>query len=75
MNNPEHVEQGDILVKHGSVVLEDVPRDFEGIKEYLRTHMIEGIVFHRGMVKCVRLNVQTSTLSGTERQVNIKQYH
>lgn len=47
-NNPEKVERGDILVKHGSVVLEDVPRDFDGIKEYLRTHEIEGIVFHRG---------------------------
>ena len=46
--NPEQVEQGDILVKHGSVVLSDVPRTFEGIKEYLRTHEIEGIVFHRG---------------------------
>lgn len=29
-------------------MLENVPRDFEDIKEYLRTHMIEGIVFHRG---------------------------
>ena len=46
-NNPEHVEQGDILVKHGSIVLDDVPRTFDGIKEYLRTHEIEGIVFHR----------------------------
>lgn len=46
--NPEHVEQGDILVKHGSIVLSDVPRTYEGIKEYLRTHEIEGIVFHRG---------------------------
>ena len=46
-NNPEHVEQGDILVKHGSVVLEDVPRTFEGIKKYLEEHEIEGIVFHK----------------------------
>lgn len=46
-NNPEHIENGDILVKHGSIVLSDVPRTFEGIKEYLRTHKIEGIVFHR----------------------------
>lgn len=46
-NNPEQVEHGDMLVKHGSVVLSDVPRTFEGIKEYLRTHEIEGIVFHR----------------------------
>lgn len=46
-NNPEHVEQGDILVKHGSVVLEDVPRTFDGIKKYLKEHEIEGIVFHK----------------------------
>lgn len=47
-DNPEQVKQGDILVKHGSIVLDNVPRTFEGIKEYLRTHEIEGIVFHRG---------------------------
>lgn len=46
--NPEHVKEGDILVKHGSMVLEGVPRTFEGIREYLREHDIEGIVFHRG---------------------------
>lgn len=42
-NNPYHLEK-DILVKHGVVVL-DVPRTFEGIKEYLRENEIEGIVF------------------------------
>ena len=47
-NNPEHVEQGDTLVKHGSIILDVPDRTFEGIKEYLRTHEIEGIVFHRG---------------------------
>lgn len=47
-NNPEHVENGDVLVKHGSIVLTDVPRTFDGIREYLRDHEIEGIVFHRG---------------------------
>ena len=46
-NNPEHVEQGDKFVKHGAVILNDVPRTFEGIKEYLRSNKIEGIVFHR----------------------------
>lgn len=45
--NPEHLDSGDKLVKHGSIVLDDVPRTFEGIREYLRTHDIEGIVFHR----------------------------
>lgn len=34
----------DILVKHGIYKLE-VPRTFEGIKKYLFTHNIEGIVF------------------------------
>ena len=45
--NPEHVENGDKLVKHGSIVLEDVPRTFAGIREYLRIHDMEGIVFRR----------------------------
>lgn len=40
------------LLPHG-LVLDDVPRDFEGIKEYLRTHYIEGIVFWKdGEPKC-----------------------
>ena len=46
-NNPEHVEQGDRFVKHGAIVLDSVPRTYEGIKEYLRSNKIEGIVFHR----------------------------
>lgn len=45
--NPEHVEKGDKLVRHGSIVLDNVPRNFEGIKEYLRSNEMEGIVFHR----------------------------
>lgn len=44
--NPEKYED-DILVKHGSIILENVPRDFDGIKKYLETHYMEGIVFHR----------------------------
>lgn len=38
----------DILIKHGVTILDDCPRDFDGIKNYLATHYIEGIVFHRG---------------------------
>lgn len=41
--NPYGVHE-DILVKHGIYKLE-VPRTFEGIKKYLFTHNIEGIVF------------------------------
>lgn len=45
-SNPEHIAEGDILIKHGSVIL-DVPRTFEGIRQFLEEHDIEGIVFHR----------------------------
>lgn len=38
----------DKLEKHGELILTHVPRTYEGIKEYLRIHNLEGIVFHRG---------------------------
>ena len=38
----------DILEKHGKRILENIPRDYEGIKQYLENHYIEGIVFYRG---------------------------
>ena len=51
-NNP-HGLKADILVKHGEHVLEDVPRSFEGIRDYLQEHYIEGIVFWRnGEPRC-----------------------
>jgi hypothetical protein len=34
----------DTLVPHGIDII-DVPRTFEGIREFLRDHNIEGIVF------------------------------
>jgi len=43
--NPHKLSQ-DILMRHGTRILNDLTdRSFEGIKEYLSTHMIEGIVF------------------------------
>ena len=49
--NPYGLEE-DILIPHGDKVLE-VERTFEGIKEYLRTNYIEGIVFWKdGEPKC-----------------------
>lgn len=42
-SNPYKLDK-DILVKHGSEIVE-VPRTFDGLKEYLEKHMIEGIVF------------------------------
>ena len=42
----------DVLLKHGTTVI-DVPRTFEGIKEYLEANYIEGIVFWKdGEPKC-----------------------
>ena len=43
-NGNKHNLDTDILVKHGTNIL-DVPRTFEGIKQYLAEHRIEGIVF------------------------------
>lgn len=38
----------DTLIKHGSILPEgEVPRTFDGLREYLESHYIEGIVFHR----------------------------
>ena len=38
----------DVLEKHGLRILKDVPRNYDGIKEYLKNNYIEGIVFYRG---------------------------
>ena len=43
-SNPYDLDE-DILERHGIRMLEDVPRSFEGIREYLEKHYIEGIVF------------------------------
>lgn len=43
--NPEKYEK-DILIKHGSIILYEVPRTFDGIKNFLEENYIEGIVFH-----------------------------
>lgn len=41
--NPYRYEE-DILIRHGIQIIE-VERSFEGIREYLRTNNLEGIVF------------------------------
>lgn len=43
--NPEGFAS-DILVRHGVDSLSTCPRDFAGIRDYLRAKDIEGIVFH-----------------------------
>lgn len=43
--NPEGFSSH-VLVRHGGQVLDDCPREFEGIKAFLAAHDIEGIVWH-----------------------------
>ncbi len=45
-NNPYNLDT-DILEKHGTRILNNVPRTYEYLKEYLNEHYIEGIVFYR----------------------------
>lgn len=45
--NPYNLKE-DVLKHHGDIILKDVPRTYEGIREYLKNHYIEGIVFYRG---------------------------
>ena len=42
--NPYNL-QWDTLYKHGSIILEDAPNTFEGLKYYLKEMPIEGIVY------------------------------
>jgi hypothetical protein len=46
--NAEHLETHR-LVPHGQEILRDVPRDFAGLKDYLASHEIEGIVWWRNL--------------------------
>ena len=49
--NP-YKSSGDMLIPHGKAIL-DVPRTFDGIRDYLAKHEIEGIVFWKdGEPKC-----------------------
>ena len=43
--NHEHLDSH-LLIRHGADVLDDVPRDFAGLKAWLGAHRIEGVVFH-----------------------------
>lgn len=46
-SNPYSLDR-DTLFHHGDKILENVPRTYEGIRNYLENNYIEGIVFHRG---------------------------
>ncbi len=46
-NNPHHLAY-DTLERHGTQIIHNLECSFSGIREYLRSHEIEGIVFWRG---------------------------
>ena len=51
-SNPYNLDEDTIYV-HGSTKMPDFPRDFEGMRNYLETHEIEGVVFWKdGEPKC-----------------------
>ena len=51
-SNPYGLD-ADFLEKHGRIKVKDFPRTFEGMREYFRTHCIEGVVFWKdGEPKC-----------------------
>jgi hypothetical protein len=52
--NPEKLAKN-FLVPHGGEKLSDAPRDFEGLKEYLRDKDIEGIVWHHPDGRMVKI--------------------
>jgi len=43
--NPENIN-GHVLIRHGYSILEDCPKKFDNLKEYLKNKDIEGIVWH-----------------------------
>jgi hypothetical protein len=55
--NPEEFKEH-ALVLHGLYATEDAPRDFNGLKAYLATHDIEGIVWHHPDGRMVKIKAK-----------------
>lgn len=52
--NPDDFDRH-ILIPHGCTVLVDFPRDFEGVREYLRNFDGEGVVWHHPDGRMVKI--------------------
>ena len=69
--NPEHLAQHELL-RHGEIALEDVPRDFVGLRAYLEREPIEGIVWHHPDGRMVKIKAKDFAVGrGARRQRNI----
>lgn len=60
---PSHV-----LVPHGKEVLADAPRTFEGLKAFLLSRSIEGIVWHHPDGRMVKIKKRDFVKSGPKRR-------
>lgn len=52
--NPERME-GHWLIRHGATHLDDAPRTFDALREYLAANDIEGIVWHHTDGRMVKI--------------------
>lgn len=50
LNLPRHT-----LIRHGSTELPDVPRDFDGLKAFLKDFPHEGVVWHHPDGRMVKI--------------------
>lgn len=55
--NPENLMVHS-LVHHGDHAIEDCPRDFEGIKQFVGMHDIEGVVWHHPDGRMVKIKAR-----------------
>lgn len=55
--NPEGLARH-ALIRHGADPLPDAPRDFDGLREFLRTRNIEGIVWHHPDGRMVKIKAK-----------------
>lgn len=46
------------LLRHGCTILNDVPRDYDGLKQYLSDHVMEGIVWHHPDGRMVKIKAK-----------------
>lgn len=44
-----------MLIKHGLLFLNETPRDFEGLREWFETNVVEGIVWHHPDGRMVKI--------------------
>lgn len=55
--NPEKFSTH-VLVPHGAALMEDCPRDFEGLKQAFQSHDIEGVVWHHPDGRMVKIKAR-----------------